>query len=118
MLNLWRQIWPEQRQSVQCLSSRYYRDNKVVQVDENGVPMFAPNGKPILIEAKVRNRTTPQGKLLDMPFTLVEKHPERACKYEWVKKEHKSVAGRILSGDLRESTSGESSRHVVRGTAL
>ncbi|KAK6599225.1 hypothetical protein H4I96_08429 [Botrytis cinerea] len=64
-----------QRESEQCLSSRYYRDNN--------------------IKIKVRRRGTPAGRLEGIPYTLVQKHPERAMKYSWVSEHHRVEMKRL-----------------------
>jgi hypothetical protein len=61
-----------------------------------------------MFAAKVRKRTTPQGKVMDVPFKLVEKHPEAALKYVWVSEEHRAIARGILSGEIAESRMSES----------
>lgn len=86
------------RESTQCFSSRYYRDNVVPQLDKNGCLMFDEKGKLLVEEAQVRDRNTPEGKAKSVPFTLVDKWPHRAVTYDWVSKEHKAIARLILDG--------------------
>ncbi|KAG9246784.1 hypothetical protein BJ878DRAFT_416179 [Calycina marina] len=91
------------RDSNQCFSSRVYRDNVVPQLDDNGKSLsgnllFDSKGKLLLTEAKVRDRTTPEGKEKCIPYTLVDKWPHRAIKYDWVSEEHKHIARLILQG--------------------
>ena len=102
-----RKHWPEilsffrhnfrerQRDSEQCLSSRYYRDNCWKMYDANGRPMRDDNGKIRVISCKVRSRGTPAGREEALPFTLVQKHPSRAMRYTWVSEQHKAEARRL-----------------------
>ncbi|KAH8653052.1 hypothetical protein BGZ60DRAFT_533248 [Tricladium varicosporioides] len=90
---------PNDRNTAQCFSSRYYRDNDRPAIDENGNYMIGSNGRVQLVPAKVRDRTTPEGKAQDIPYTLVEKHPERALMYSWVQEVHKEEARAILRGE-------------------
>ncbi|KAF7857241.1 hypothetical protein EAF04_009482 [Stromatinia cepivora] len=84
-----------QRDSEQSLSSRFYRDNCFKMYDANDRPMRDGNGKIIMISAKVRQRGTPAGREEALPFTLVQKHPERAMRYPWVSEQHKVEARRL-----------------------
>ncbi|KAI9641494.1 hypothetical protein NHQ30_010303 [Ciborinia camelliae] len=86
-----------QRDSEQCLSSRYYRDNFLRMYDDSGKPMRDDNGKIRTISAKVRRRATPAGRLEALPYTLVQKHPERAIQYSWVAEHHKVEATRLVA---------------------
>ena len=88
-------------------------DNKAVEVDKDGNPIIRPNGKAVMFAAKVRKRTTPQGKAMDVPFKLVDSHPEAALKYPWVSDEHKAIARKILSGEIPESRMSESSSSML-----
>ena len=94
-----------ERLSIACLTSRYYRDNRVPKVDANGEPVLDKNGKPITIKAKIRDRATPEGK--NIPYLFIEKHPEFALKYDWVRPEDKAVALRILQGLDQPTAEGE-----------
>ncbi|ESZ89670.1 hypothetical protein SBOR_9945 [Sclerotinia borealis F-4128] len=87
-----------QRDSEQCLSSRYYRSNHLKMYDASGRPMLDKNGKVRKISAKVRRRATPAGRVEALPYTLVQKHPQRAMAYSWVSSEHKFDAGRLAAG--------------------
>jgi hypothetical protein len=108
MLVLWHIQFPDDpRESDQCLSSRYYRNNKAPEVDQSGNPIVGPNGKAVMFSAKVRSRTTPQGKAMDVPFKFVEKHPEAALTYAWVSEEDKAIARKIISGEIVESRMSE-----------
>ncbi|TGO33306.1 hypothetical protein BHYA_0253g00030 [Botrytis hyacinthi] len=84
-----------QRESEQCLSSRYYRDNNIKMYDESGRVMRDENGRTRYISAKVRRRGTPAGRLEGIPYTLVQKHPERAMKYSWVLEQHRNEMRRL-----------------------
>ncbi|KAM0146906.1 hypothetical protein ACHAPG_010893 [Botrytis cinerea] len=84
-----------QRESEQCLSSRYYRDNNIKMYDESGREMRDENGRTRYISAKVRRRGTPAGRLEGIPYTLVQKHPERAMKYSWVSEHHRVEMKRL-----------------------
>ncbi|CAG8960368.1 hypothetical protein HYFRA_00012443 [Hymenoscyphus fraxineus] len=88
----------ETRDSDQCFSSRYYRDNQVPE-HNNWEPILGSDGRPRLMPAKVRQRQTPEGRALDIPYKLVEKHPERALTYSWVGRAHKEAARDILRMD-------------------
>lgn len=92
------QFATETRDSDQCFSSRYYRDNQVPDHD-NWEPILGSDGRPRLMAAKVRQRQTPEGRALDIPYKLVEKHPERAITYSWVGRDHKETAREILRTD-------------------
>ncbi|APA15033.1 hypothetical protein sscle_14g098030 [Sclerotinia sclerotiorum 1980 UF-70] len=99
--------WPEilsffkryfiDRDSEQSLSSRYYRDNCFKMYDADGRPMRDENGKIRMISAKVRQRGTPAGREEALPYTLVQKHPERAMRYPWVSEQHKVEARRLAA---------------------
>jgi len=96
---LFRERFPEVlRDSNQCFSSRYYRDNVVPRLDKNGCLMFDDKGKLLLEAVKVRDRNTPEGKAKCVPFTLIDRSPWRALTYDWVSKEHKAIARLILDG--------------------
>ncbi|TEY86679.1 hypothetical protein BOTCAL_0004g00330 [Botryotinia calthae] len=84
-----------QRESEQCLSSRYYRDNNIKMYDESGRVMRDENGRTRFISAKVRRRGTPAGRLEGIPYTLVQKHPERAMRYSWVSEQHRIEMKRL-----------------------
>jgi len=86
------------RESNQCFSSRYYRDNVIPQLDENGRLMFDDKGKLQLEAVGVRGRNTPEGRAKCVPFTLIDRSPWRAITYDWVSKEHKAIARLILDG--------------------
>ncbi|KAF7891469.1 uncharacterized protein EAF02_001794 [Botrytis sinoallii] len=90
-----------QRESEQCLSSRYYRDNNIKMYDESGRVMRDENGRIRYISAKVRRRGTPAGRLEGIPYTLVQKHPERAMKYSWVSEQHRNEM-RILAEETSD----------------
>ncbi|KAH8589253.1 hypothetical protein B0O99DRAFT_483004, partial [Bisporella sp. PMI_857] len=77
------------RDSDQCFSSRYYRANIVPRRDQDGRPVFDDKGKVTWDMVKVRSRSTPEGKELSIPYTLVDMYPWRAVKYDWVSEEHK-----------------------------
>jgi hypothetical protein len=47
----------------------------------------------------VRDRASPEGKQLGIPYFLVDKHPERALAYAWVSEAHKEDARRVLRGE-------------------
>lgn len=89
------QIWPgEKRDSVPCITSRYYRSNLLPKLNNNGTPMLDQNGKFIMFPAKVRERAKDEGK--DTPFLFVDLYPEWALVYNWVIPEHKDKAMRVL----------------------
>lgn len=92
------QFATETRDSDQCFSSRYYRDNQVPDHD-NWEPIMGSDGRPRFMAAKVRQRTTPEGRSLDIPYKLIEKHPERAITYPWVGQDHKKAAREIIHTD-------------------
>ena len=97
---LFRERFPEVlRDSNQCFSSRYYRDNVVPRLDKNGGLMFDDKGKLLLEAVKVRDRNTPEGKAKCVPCTLIDRSPWRALTYDWVSKEHKALARSILDGN-------------------
>ena len=113
MLVLWHIQFPDDpRESDQCLSSRQYRDNKALEVNQDGNPIVGPNGKAVMFCAKVRSRTTPQGKAMDVPFKFVEKHPEAALRYAWVSEDDKEIARKIISGEIVESRMSEFLRRL------
>ncbi|CAD6444884.1 ccdda093-ef53-4298-9a89-ad62c5b8fb59 [Sclerotinia trifoliorum] len=85
------------RDTEQSLSSRYYRDNCFKMYDADGRPMQDENGKIRTFSAKVRQRGTPAGREEALPYTLVQKHPERAMRYPWVSEQHKVEAQRLAA---------------------
>lgn len=92
------------RISDQCFSSRGYRDNRRPLVNEKWNLMFDEDGKVVMIDAKVRERSTAEGMALDYPFTLVELHPRLAIQYSWVSDEHKAMARKILMSPSLEGS--------------
>lgn len=89
------QKWPgAKRDSVPCITSRYYRSNLLPKLNNNGKPMLEQNGKFVMCPAKVRERATDEGK--DTPFLFVDLYPEWALEYDWVIPEHKDKAMRVL----------------------
>jgi hypothetical protein len=89
----------DRRDTDQCFSSRYYRDNEV-PVHQNWV-IQREGGKPVMRACNVRKRNKPDGVLDDIPFKLVEKHPERALTYKWVSAKDKERADNIIKRDKR-----------------
>lgn len=79
--------------NVAGLSSRYYRDNKVPKLDEQGELAVDNNRKVIMIPCKVRGRDT-EGK--EIPYMFVDRYPDQALLYDWVKLEDKEKARQIL----------------------
>ncbi|CAL3968590.1 unnamed protein product [Diplocarpon coronariae] len=99
MFRLWGRQFPhpsDARGDGQNFSSRLYRDHKVPAMDARGDPTFDAAGKPRYIECKVRQRTDPAQ--MDIPFKLVEKHPEWALYWSWVSPADKAIARQILDG--------------------
>lgn len=94
------------RESEQCLSSRYYRDNNIKMYDKSGRIVRDENGRARKISAKVRRRGTPVGRLEALPSTLVQKHPERAMKYPWVSEIHRAEMRKLAAemSDLERGT--------------
>jgi hypothetical protein len=93
----------ENRNSNQCLTSRYYRDNELPETDEQW-RLRTENGKVVTTPAKVRDRSAEGTK--DAPHKFVDKHPRRALKYNWVDEEDKERARAILKQDEREEDLG------------
>jgi hypothetical protein len=62
---------------------------------ENWVPVLE-DGRAVTDPAPVRDRSTPEGKAMDYPFTLVELAPQRALRYRWVSPADKARASEIL----------------------
>lgn len=109
--------FPDVRDSNQGFSSRYYRDNTVPRPDEDWNPVIGEDGKAEWITASVRSRSTPEGRALDIPYTLIEKHPNRALQYSWVSDEHKAEARRIELGlASKGSKSRTSPPQIIRWT--
>jgi hypothetical protein len=65
---------------------------------ENWVPVLEA-GRAVTDPALVRDRSTPEGKAMDYPFTLVELAPQRALRYRWVSPADKARASEILRQD-------------------
>jgi hypothetical protein len=63
------------------------------------------NGKVMFLSAKVRGRSTPEGKEEGLPYTLVQMNPQRGLKYSWVKEEHKKVM-RVLAAEMDDEARG------------
>ncbi|QSZ30045.1 hypothetical protein DSL72_004563 [Monilinia vaccinii-corymbosi] len=104
-----------QRDSEQSLSSRNYRDNYLKMYDSDGKLMRDDNGKIRTISAKVRRRGTPGGREEALPYTLVQKHPERAMRYRWVLEQHKIEARRLaaeMSDQEREILNSQRAQKV------
>ncbi|PQE10797.1 hypothetical protein CJF30_00008942 [Rutstroemia sp. NJR-2017a BBW] len=100
LLVLFKRAFPTRaRESDQCLSSRYYRTNKFRLFDENDKFMRDENGKIMYLSAKVRGRSTPEGKAEALPYTLVQMNPQKGLKYSWVKEIHKKEM-RILAAEM------------------
>jgi len=103
------QRWPgEVRDSVACITSRYYRSNLLPKLNANGLPMLDESGKFVMVSAKVRERATKEGK--HKPFHFLDLHPEWALVYDWVQPEDKERALRLLKmldGSI-EDTEGKS----------
>jgi hypothetical protein len=92
-----RRYWRDNRESDQCFSSRYYRCNiRPRHVD--WVPILV-DGRPVMDPAPVRGRSTPEGKAMDFPYTLIELFPHRALEYSWVSPADKARAMDILRQD-------------------
>ena len=98
-----------ERLTESCLSSRYYRNNVVPKLDGNGGSVLDSNGKVVMIPAKVRDRVTTEGKM--KPFLFVDKHPEFALVYDWVKQNDKTRATTIVKG-LEERTDEASGKFL------
>lgn len=95
MVPLFKQQFPGRaRDSDQCLSSRYYRSNYHVVLDENDKAVLDENRKPQKVFCKVRERKLAE--MQHLPCNLYDKHPERAITYSWVNEEHKAIARQIL----------------------
>jgi hypothetical protein len=112
ILALFLQQFPEYQSadpplSVQCLSSRYYRANEAPMLDENGEPVLDSSGKVRMIRCKVRGRNMGQGK--HIPYLLVDKHPDFALVYDWVKPEDKVKATRIVQALEKNGAENENS---------
>lgn len=96
---LWARQFPhpdDARGDGQSFCSRSYRSHKVPKIDENGEPIIDEDGKPTWKPCKVRERKTNVHD--DVPFKLVERHPEWALYWPWVSQEHKAIAQKILDG--------------------
>jgi hypothetical protein len=92
------------------LSSRYYRDCKVPKLNEQGELALDRKNNVIMIPCGVRGRDT-KGK--KTPYFLIDKHPDIALSYNWVKLEDKARARQILQ-DLEE----EAEEKVISGIFL
>jgi hypothetical protein len=82
------------RESVACITSRYYRSNFLPKLGKNGEPMLDRSGKFVMEAAKIRGRATEEGK--HKPFLFVDVHPEWALVYDWVTADDKKKAMRVL----------------------
>jgi hypothetical protein len=98
VLKLFTRRFPEYaRLSVPCLSSRYYRDNKVPMLDpETEEVVLDESGKVVMVPCKVRGRNSKEGK--EVPYLFIDRHPECAMMFEWVSREDRERAERILRG--------------------
>jgi hypothetical protein len=92
--NYWYSLPGEKRESLDCLNSRYYRDNIIPALTSDGELVYGKSGKVVWVDHKVRDRSTVEGK--DIPFTLVEKHPVWCLVYPWVSPEHKLAAQKVI----------------------
>jgi hypothetical protein len=63
------------------------------------------NEKVMYLTAKVRGRSTPEGKEEALPYTLVQMNPQRGLKYSWVKEVHKKEM-RILAAEMDDEARG------------
>ena len=88
----------------QILSSRYYRDNRRPLLDKDGKWYVDEKGLALTSD-KVRDRSTAEGKELDVPAMLVERAPWRVVsgKYDhWkspISEADKERAREILKGN-------------------
>lgn len=99
----------------QILSSRYYRDNSRPELDDKGNWSVDEKGNLKLLSDKVRDRSTAEGKDLDVPASLVDRAPWRVVsgKYDhWkspILEGDKERARKILEGDDPSDTHGSKS---------
>ncbi|EKD21294.1 hypothetical protein MBM_00407 [Drepanopeziza brunnea f. sp. 'multigermtubi' MB_m1] len=99
MYAMWLRQFPQledRRGDGQQFSSRLYRDHRVPVMDDEGCPVYDAEGKPEYIYCKIRDKKDAEHK--DIPFKLVEKHPEWAIYWDWVSPAHKAMAQKILDG--------------------
>lgn len=72
---------------------------------ETGEVVLDGNGKVVMVPCKVRGRNSKEGK--EVPYLFVDRHPECAVVFEWVTREDREKAGRILRGLEEGEMSGE-----------
>jgi len=91
------------RESDQCMSSRLYRDNVIPILGVNGGPQWDEKGSLVSEPAKVRDRTTEEGKRKGVPYRLVDKYPWRVVAnvggaYNFVSERDRNIAKMIEEG--------------------
>lgn len=87
----------------------------VPMVDDHVHLMFDGRGKLRWLQAKVRDRSTPKGRALGIPYKLVDKHPERALLYDFVSEKDKELARQILAGnDPTDPEGSEFPMYLIR----
>ena len=105
----------------QILSSRYYRDNSRPFLDAGGNRVLDSKGNLKVVSARVRDRSTAEGKELDFPSSLVDKWPARLLceKYMlWkspIREEDRERARQILVGNDVNDPLGSKSFLMIDG---
>ncbi|KAM3066517.1 hypothetical protein ACMFMG_012015 [Clarireedia jacksonii] len=98
IFRLFKEIFPNHScKSNQGVSARFYRANKFKLYTENGQEMRDTTGKIVYLDAKVRKRRTLEGKEEGLPYTLVQRYPQRGLKYSWVGEQHKREMMKLAS---------------------
>jgi hypothetical protein len=82
------------------LSSRFYRSNRVPNLDENSQPVVDANRHFVTMEAPVRDREEGH-----WPSRLVDLHPESVLAYGWVTEKSKKANEilQILDGMTKDT---------------
>ena len=93
--------FPGAKDGSQGLSTRYYRDNVLPQVDAQDQVVQDKNGKVLYTQSKVRKKQLTDG----VPYLLTERKPKSALKYTWVSAKHKEIARMALDENQNTSKS-------------
>lgn len=85
----------------------YYKDNDIVEIDEDGNAVFDAAGRQLWI--KINALQKDREDVNDAPFSFLERLPWQALRYNWVSPEHKTMAADIVA-DIEKKDPSEHTR--------